>query len=461
MRKLLTAVIFMSIVLSQNISAKATTKAKIAALYAAFFDRAPDKRGFDDWVIKLDNGQNELKDIARGFAGHPTFNKTYGNMDNEEFIRAVYRNVLGRDGDAKGIKDHVNGFKNGQYTSRSNFISSFIETALDANLSDPIWNELTAEEIKVAQERQDLLKNKVDVAQDFMEQLAEETDIPDDAVADPEKLAKDPSYLASIKILSGITADPATVKTAKELNGFLADDPKTAMATLSEMDAVSSSAIETIFHRSSSVNVDKKVYKIGDKIIITYGGRIVETLEKLIDLFPSAKHIAVKRFKIRDDNKSMKPTLTMINDKNLTDMNKTEAKLKIYLKANGYNDDQEGEEYIILAESAKSVGKFESTIPDNIKLDTPFKAYIKNLVTKKVFKSRGNFVVINDLNKTKPVIGDLNITNEGNVTKDLNTTDESNVTKDLNTTDEGNVTEDLNTTDESNVTKDLNTTNKI
>lgn len=74
----------------------------IGRLYTAAFNRLPDDSGMRFWVDKFENGTTLLQ-IASKFVVSPEFSNRYGNLGNESFVKKLYRNVLGRDGERSGI----------------------------------------------------------------------------------------------------------------------------------------------------------------------------------------------------------------------------------------------------------------------------------------------------------------------------------------------------------------------
>lgn len=99
---------------------RADEHGEILGFYRAAFNREPDFDGARYWIntvyeggLLLDeNGQpltnpgERLQRIAGLFAneGQPEFQALYGDIEtDEEFVTAIYRNVLGRAGDADGI----------------------------------------------------------------------------------------------------------------------------------------------------------------------------------------------------------------------------------------------------------------------------------------------------------------------------------------------------------------------
>ena len=192
----------------------ASTKQFISGLYAAFYNRAPDKAGLAYWQQRASelneegvNAAGVLSDIAAGFAAHAKFSELYGGLDNQQFVEAIYVNVLGFAGDSKGVRYWVGEIDKG--TSHADMLVDFIGSALDFDASAEKWANLTDGEKAVAQNRYDTLMNKITAALAFVETYGDTTNI-----TKPNDLANDPAYLASIVALSGIDETPATISAA-------------------------------------------------------------------------------------------------------------------------------------------------------------------------------------------------------------------------------------------------------
>ncbi|MCR9127308.1 MAG: DUF4214 domain-containing protein [Rhodobacteraceae bacterium] len=71
-------------------------------LYQATLDRAPDLAGFRGWADSLGNG-TPFSAAVTGFVASREFQNTYGVLDDAGFVDLLYRNVLGREGDAEGV----------------------------------------------------------------------------------------------------------------------------------------------------------------------------------------------------------------------------------------------------------------------------------------------------------------------------------------------------------------------
>ena len=193
---------------------------KIAGLYVAYFDRAPDLEGLNYWKnnANLVGSKTTLKELSAIFATHPIFISTYNSMSNSEFVEAIYKNVLNKAGDEEGIAYWTNYLGDGK--SRSDMVSDFVETSLKEEVIRENFPNLESKMLKTAQERQDFITNKVGVALNFTTLLGTQTN-----VADNQHPESDPAYLASIKILDDVTSDSTSVSTAIDfLNSIKNDD---------------------------------------------------------------------------------------------------------------------------------------------------------------------------------------------------------------------------------------------
>ncbi|MCU1354415.1 MAG: hypothetical protein JWM05_3624 [Acidimicrobiales bacterium] len=74
----------------------------VARLYRAYFLRIPDYGGLTYWIKRRRAGVT-LDAISATFARSPEFTNRYGPLTNAQFVNLVYKNVLGRPGDAGGV----------------------------------------------------------------------------------------------------------------------------------------------------------------------------------------------------------------------------------------------------------------------------------------------------------------------------------------------------------------------
>jgi hypothetical protein len=95
-------------------------------LYQAAFNRTPDKGGLGFQMNALDTGST-LSQVAANFIASPEFAKTYGALDNTQFVTQLYANVLHRAPDAGGLAFHTGNLATGA-TTRVTTLVGFSES---------------------------------------------------------------------------------------------------------------------------------------------------------------------------------------------------------------------------------------------------------------------------------------------------------------------------------------------
>ena len=100
----------------------------IERLYAAYFLRQSDASGLDFWIADYVNGNRNLAAISDWFAQSPEFISRYGSLDNAQFVRQVYRNVLGREADGAGLASYTPALAAGTMR-RADLLRSIIASA--------------------------------------------------------------------------------------------------------------------------------------------------------------------------------------------------------------------------------------------------------------------------------------------------------------------------------------------
>ena len=89
-----------------DLRARSESTAKVdpaARLYTAYFLRRPDASGLRYWIAQLRAGRSN-RWVAEFFARSPEFQQRYGTLSNREFVELIYRNILGRPGEASGVE---------------------------------------------------------------------------------------------------------------------------------------------------------------------------------------------------------------------------------------------------------------------------------------------------------------------------------------------------------------------
>ncbi|MTK63881.1 MAG: DUF4214 domain-containing protein [Methanobacterium sp.] len=77
--------------------------ATLARMYESSFGRMPDPVGYESWKAQLDSGQMSLQKIGQSFVQSSEFQNLFGaNSSDQQFVDALYTNVLGRTADKAG-----------------------------------------------------------------------------------------------------------------------------------------------------------------------------------------------------------------------------------------------------------------------------------------------------------------------------------------------------------------------
>ena len=219
---LLSSLCTYSLLVTQAEAKEASIEESISGLYVAYFNRAADQSGLKYWKSQAKIAQENnkvisdiLKEISNDFYGNKAIATLYSPLDDKTFVERIYQNILGADGDKAGITFWIDALKGG--TTRSDMITDFVQAVLTLDLNHvtfPTYSEL---ELKNAQQRQDLLSNKVTVAIDYTNHFGELTNF------DP--VVNGAPYFASVNILHRVTDDNKTRQdTIDYINGLSVDN---------------------------------------------------------------------------------------------------------------------------------------------------------------------------------------------------------------------------------------------
>ncbi len=108
----------------------------VARLYTAGLNRIPEQGGFEYWLDLYTQGKISLMGMADFFAASPEFANTYGSLNQDQFIKQIYRNILGREGEPEGVT-YWNGLMSNGLT-RGNLLVLFAESTENINRSGTI-----------------------------------------------------------------------------------------------------------------------------------------------------------------------------------------------------------------------------------------------------------------------------------------------------------------------------------
>lgn len=95
-------------------------------LYQAAFARQPDQAGLGFQINALDTGFS-LSAVAKNFIDSPEFARTYGGLDDKQFVTQLYANVLHRVPDSAGLAFHVGHLATG-LLARQDILAQFSES---------------------------------------------------------------------------------------------------------------------------------------------------------------------------------------------------------------------------------------------------------------------------------------------------------------------------------------------
>ncbi|WP_157619685.1 DUF4214 domain-containing protein [Skermanella stibiiresistens] len=131
----------MAPVLREGIWVRDNTAATVARLYDSVLDRLPDASGLGAWTDAIKAGMS-LDQTADGFTGSLEFQQRYGALDNTNFVKTLYRNVLDREAEPAGLANWRGALDAG--VDRSDIVLSFSESAehvmkLAHRIDDGIW----------------------------------------------------------------------------------------------------------------------------------------------------------------------------------------------------------------------------------------------------------------------------------------------------------------------------------
>lgn len=76
----------------------------VARLYQAGLGRVAEEGGFEFWMGAYTSGQWTFPRMADFFVTSDEFASSYGELSDLDFVRQLYRNVLGREGEAGGVE---------------------------------------------------------------------------------------------------------------------------------------------------------------------------------------------------------------------------------------------------------------------------------------------------------------------------------------------------------------------
>jgi hypothetical protein len=86
------------VIVNLNMAEQATAM----RLYTAVFGRSPDPGGMGFWADAIASHRFTMQEVSDFFINSTEFHARFGEPDVANYVRVLYQNVLGRDGEAEG-----------------------------------------------------------------------------------------------------------------------------------------------------------------------------------------------------------------------------------------------------------------------------------------------------------------------------------------------------------------------
>ena len=167
-----------NLTISANAQSIAASDLKmLQELYVAFFNRVPDADGLDYWINQFKSGQSFASIADSFYSAAVQYTSLTGystTLSNDDFVKVVYKNVLGRTGDTAPTASEVDYWSselaNGNATKGS-LVSTMLNSAHSFK-GNQQWGWVA-----------DLLDNKVAVAEYFAVQQGMNYNTAEDSIA--------------------------------------------------------------------------------------------------------------------------------------------------------------------------------------------------------------------------------------------------------------------------------------
>lgn len=269
-----------------------TTQQKVAALYTAIFNRAPDQAGLNFWTAEINAGKS-FASVAAGFAQHEVFTTGIGALDNAGYVSALYTNILGSAGDAAGIAYWTARLAAGE--SKAAIVAEFVNGSLTIDIPALLASGgISAADAAAATIRQQTLTNKADVGIYFANTLGAASNLNPATISTSKAgLEADPIYKASQAAIANVTSTAASVQSAKDGIAVAAGSANPAQALLGQTftlttgaDTLAGGNGADVFNGSiDGVVAAQNTLGAADKIV---GGAGIDTLNVTVNTGASA-----------------------------------------------------------------------------------------------------------------------------------------------------------------------------
>jgi hypothetical protein len=115
-----------------------TNYLNISSLYEGVLGRSGEQQGIDYWKGQLQSGAT-LGQLAEAFVSSDEFAVAHAHQTDEQFVEALYQNVLGRVADVEGLENWLQNLSGGSM-NRADVAENFIVSSELNELNQPFMN---------------------------------------------------------------------------------------------------------------------------------------------------------------------------------------------------------------------------------------------------------------------------------------------------------------------------------
>ena len=108
---------------TMNYTVEKSLGSYMAGLYREFLRRDPELKGYIDNMQMVSYGRINIAGMVKGFYYSPEY-KSKSRPSNEDFVRSLYRGILGRNPDTTGFNNYVRALNNG--ANRDRIVNEFL-----------------------------------------------------------------------------------------------------------------------------------------------------------------------------------------------------------------------------------------------------------------------------------------------------------------------------------------------
>jgi len=113
-----------NIILTENRDKNDQVTKFVRRCYNVFLDREPDEKGLNEWTGVILKNKEEARKVPYGFVFSKEMNRK--NLSDEAFVTILYKGILDREPDGKGLSEWVKVLENGE--TRQHIFEGFVQS---------------------------------------------------------------------------------------------------------------------------------------------------------------------------------------------------------------------------------------------------------------------------------------------------------------------------------------------